>query len=215
MYIHKEGYATISITAISAIILSVVICSISLPIIVKALLLLALIAFCFLIVFFFRMPKRNLNLNEKSIICPADGVIVAIENVFVEEHLKKECKQVSIFMSPLNIHVNRYPVSGRVTYATHHHGKYLVASHPKSSELNERTTVVVDSKEFGEVLIRQIAGAVARRIVCYSKQNQEVKQGEELGFIKFGSRVDVFLPKDTKIKVKLNQKVKGGITEIA
>ena len=141
--------------------------------------------------------------------------IVIIEKVYEPEFFNKERLQVSIFMSPLNVHVTRYPMTGRVVYSKYHPGKYLVAWHPKSSTKNERTSIVVENEFFGKILYRQIAGAVAKRIVNYAKVSQKVKQGEDAGFIKFGSRIDLFLPLNTKLKVKINQKVKGGITVIA
>lgn len=164
---------------------------------------------------FFRNPSRNISVNENHIIAPADGKVVVIEEVEETEFLKDKRIQVSIFMSPLNVHVNRYPVSGKVKYTKYHPGLFLVAWHPKSSTENERTTVVVESKIFGAVLFRQIAGALAKRIVCYARDNDNAQQGEEFGFIKFGSRVDTFLPLGTKINVQLNQKVIGGETVIA
>lgn len=165
---------------------------------------------------FFRSPKRNLVISSRSIVCPADGRVVAIEEVEEPEYFNGEKRiQVSVFMSPLNVHLNRYPISGRVAYAKYHPGLFLVAWHPKSSTENERNTVVIET-EFGpSVLIRQIAGFVARRIVWYCNQDDQVKQGDELGFIKFGSRVDLFLPLDAKIKVELEEKVKGGISVLA
>jgi len=167
-----------------------------------------------LILWFFRNPIRNIKINPELILSPADGKIVVIKEVTETEFFNDKRKQVSIFLSPLDIHVNRYPVSGKIIFSKYHKGKYLVAWHPKSSDKNERTTVVIDNKKFGEVMYRQIAGAVARRIVNYAKPNKKVIQGDDSGFIKFGSRVDLFLPIDCKIRVKIGQKVKGGITEI-
>ena len=165
---------------------------------------------------FFRSPKRNWVTSSRSIICPADGRVVAIEEVEEPEYFNGEKRlQVSVFMSPLNVHLNRYPISGRVAYSKYHPGKFLVAWHPKSSTENERNTVVVET-EFGvSVLIRQIAGFVARRIVWYCHEDDNVKQGDELGFIKFGSRVDLFLPLDAVIKVEIDEKVQGGISVLA
>ncbi len=168
-----------------------------------------------LILQFFRNPKRRANKNFNEILAPVDGKVVAIEQVFEKEYFQAERKQVSIFMSPINVHVTRYPASGLVKYSKYHPGKYLFAWHPKSSEENERTTVVVRTPKFGDVMHRQIAGAMARRIVNYAEVNESVQQGEDSGFIKFGSRVDLFLPLDARIAVKLNQKVKGAITCIA
>jgi len=167
-----------------------------------------------LIVYFFRSPKREIMLCDDYIISPADGKIVVIEEVTENEYLKDKCKQISIFMSPFNVHCNRYPCSGNIIYSKYHPGSYLVAWHPKSSEENERTTVVVENKKY-TILLRQIAGALARRIVCYAVVGESAKQGQELGFIKFGSRVDLFLPLNSKIKVELGQAVKGGKTVIA
>jgi phosphatidylserine decarboxylase len=164
---------------------------------------------------FFRNPKRKTKVNSKQIIAPVDGKVVVIEEVFEKEYFKDKRLQISIFMSPLNVHVTRYPVSGKVTYSKYHPGKYLVAWHPKSSEENERTTIVINTTNFGEIMYRQIAGAMARRIVNYATVDLEVTQGDDAGFIKFGSRVDVFLPINTKIKVLLNEKVKGGEQIIA
>ena len=174
-----------------------------------------LIVFLVLILQFFRNPKRNFIINEDLVLSPVDGKVVVIEEVFEKEYYNEKRLQISIFMSPLNVHVTRYPVGGMVVYSKYHPGKFLVAWHPKSSEENERTTVVVKSTKFGDVLHRQIAGAVAKRIVNYAEEGQEVTQTNDSGFIKFGSRVDVFLPLDTKINVTLNQKVTGGITTLA
>jgi phosphatidylserine decarboxylase len=163
-----------------------------------------------LVLQFFRNPKRNTVPNDSHIISPVDGKVVVIEEVFEKEYFKDKRLQVSIFMSPLNVHVTRYAISGSVVFSKYHPGKYLVAWHPKSSELNERTTVVVENKTVGQILYRQIAGAVARRIVNYAKVGDEAIQGADAGFIKFGSRVDLFLPLGTKIKVQKDQIVKGG-----
>lgn len=168
-----------------------------------------------LIVQFFRVPNRLLTSHESQVIAPADGKIVVIEETTESEYFNDRRRQVSIFMSPLNVHVNRNPVSGIVRYFKYFPGKYLVAWHPKSSTENERTTVVIQQANGVEVLLRQIAGAVARRIIWYVKEGQPVKQGEEFGFIKFGSRVDVFLPLDAEIKVKIGDVTKGGVTVLA
>ena len=168
-----------------------------------------------LIVQFFRNPDRSISPDESIIVAPADGKVVVIEEVEEPEFFKGKRKQVSIFMSPLNVHVNWYPISGKIKYFKYHPGSYLVAWHPKSSTLNERTTIVVENKNQKAVLIRQIAGAVARRIVCYSEEDKSIIQGEQLGFIKFGSRVDLFLPLDAEIKVELDQAVVGCKTAIA
>jgi phosphatidylserine decarboxylase len=164
---------------------------------------------------FFRNPKRIAAKNFNEILSPVDGKVVVIEDVMENEFFKDKRKQVSIFMSPTNVHVTRYPASGLITYSKYHPGKYLVAWHPKSSEENERTTIVIKTPKFGQILYRQIAGAMARRIVNYAEKGESVQQGEDAGFIKFGSRVDLFLPLDCEINVKLNQKVKGANTCIA
>jgi phosphatidylserine decarboxylase len=171
----------------------------------------------FLIVLqFFRSPKRKLVISSRSIVCPADGKVVAIEEVDEPEYFNGERRlQVSVFMSPLNVHLNRYPISGRIAYSKYHPGKFLVAWHPKSSTDNERNTVVIKTEFGSSVLIRQIAGFLARRIVWYCHEDDVVKQGDELGFIKFGSRVDLFLPLDAQVKVELDEKVKGGISVLA
>ena len=170
--------------------------------------------FC-LVLWFFRNPDRTLTPDNVKIFAPADGKIVVIEEVEETEYFRDKRIQVSIFMSPLNVHVNRYPVGGEVTYAKYHPGKYMVAWHPKSSLLNERSTVVVKAPNGQEILVRQIAGAVARRIVTYSKAGDQAVQGTDFGFIKFGSRVDIFLPLDAKINVELKQISKGNQTVIA
>lgn len=172
------------------------------------------LVFFILIVQFFRNPLRKTILNESHVIAPADGKVVVIEEVEEPEYFKDKRKQVSIFMSPVNVHVNRNPISGIVKYAKYHPGKYLVAWHPKSSTENERTTVVIAGSK-AEVLFRQIAGALAKRIVYYVKEGQKVEQGSEMGFIKFGSRIDIYLPLDATINVKLEQKTRGGETVVA
>jgi phosphatidylserine decarboxylase len=176
-----------------------------------------LITFALLIIIlqFFRNPKRDVILNANEILAPVDGKVVVIEEVYEGEYFKEKRIQVSIFMSPLNVHVTRYGLSGLVKFSKYHPGKFLVAWHPKASEENERTTIVIENKSFGEVLYRQIAGALARRIVNYAKEGEQVQQGEDAGFIKFGSRVDIFLPLGTPINVVLNQKTIGGKTIIA
>ena len=173
--------------------------------------------FLFLIIIlqFFRNPKRNIIKNENQIIAPVDGKVVVIEEVYEGEYFKEKRIQVSIFMSPINVHVTRYGLSGIVKFSKYHPGKFLVAWHPKASEENERTTIVIENKTFGEILYRQIAGALARRIVNYAEEGMQVIQGEDAGFIKFGSRVDLFLPVGTPIDVVLNQKAIGGKTVIA
>ncbi|SHG07558.1 phosphatidylserine decarboxylase [Salegentibacter echinorum] len=179
-----------------------------------AILLISVVLFL-LIIQFFRNPKRETQLNDANIVSPVDGKVVAIEEVYEKEFFKDKRIQVSIFMSPINVHVTRHPVGGKVKYSKYHPGKFLVAWHPKSSEENERTTVVVENQVAGEILYRQIAGAMAKRIVNYAETGKEVIQGSDSGFIKFGSRVDVLLPVGTPILVGLDQKVKGGLSVIA
>jgi phosphatidylserine decarboxylase len=174
-----------------------------------------LLAFLILILQFFRNPKRQTQLNNNQVIAPVDGKVVVIEEVFENEIFNEKRIQVSVFMSPLNVHVTRYPIGGNIVFSKYHPGKYLVAWHPKASEENEHTTVVIKNEVYGKVLYRQIAGAMARRIVNYAKENEKATQGNDSGFIKFGSRVDLFLPLDTTIRVKLNQKVRGGESVIA
>lgn len=212
---HKEGY---KIILISTILLLIAIFTIDNFIEINWLRItisLILIIFHILILQFFRNPKRNTTLNDNHILSPVDGKVVVIEEVFEPEFFKDKRLQVSIFMSPLNVHVTRYLMSGNVIYSKYHPGKYLVAWHPKASTENERTTIVVKNDTFGEVLYRQIAGAVAKRIVNYAKVDDIAVQGTDAGFIKFGSRVDLFLPLGTKINVNLEQKVKGGEEIIA
>jgi phosphatidylserine decarboxylase len=164
---------------------------------------------------FFRNPKRNTPINADHVIAPVDGKIVVIEEVYEKEYFKDQRLMVSIFMSPINVHVTRYAMSGKVLFSKYHPGKYLVAWHPKASEENERTTIVLENKSFGAILYRQIAGALARRIVNYAQEGQEVVQGTDAGFIKFGSRVDLYFPVGTHINVELNQVVTGGIDVVA
>ena len=163
---------------------------------------------------FFRNPKRTTPINTEHIIAPVDGKVVVIEEVFEKEYFKDQRLMVSIFMSPINVHVTRYAMSGKVLFSKYHPGKYLVAWHPKASEENERSTIVLENKTFGGILYRQIAGALARRIVNYAQEGQDVVQGTDAGFIKFGSRVDLYLPIGTKINVELDQMVKGGVDVI-
>jgi phosphatidylserine decarboxylase len=216
MTIHKEGYKiiTVSFLLIGSLVLIVNLISPEQSIF-HYLFYTSCLIFYGLIVSFFRIPNRKIEINDNSILCPADGEVVVIEEVEETEFLKEKRLQVSIFMSPLNVHCNRYPISGIIKYFKYHAGLYLVAWHPKSSTENERTTVVIEDKQRRSILVRQIAGAVARRIVCYSKECNTITQGEELGFIKFGSRVDLFLPLNVKINVQLKQKVQGGINVIA
>ena len=214
MRIHKEGTATILIVLITLAILNVIIW-LYLPSWVFFALLVLSIAFFVFILSFFRNPIRTIPTSDDQLVyAPADGKVVVIEETQEPEYFRDKRLQLSIFMSPLNVHVNRNPVSGVVKYYKYHPGKYLVAWHPKSSEENERNTVVVESNGT-QVLVRQIAGAVARRIVNYLKEGEQVAQGNEMGFIKFGSRVDVFLPLDADIKVEIGQTVRGNQTVLA
>lgn len=212
---HKEGYKIIVIATLIVGIGIILIDSFISINWLNKLLAISLLFFYIIILQFFRNPKRKTIINENAIIAPVDGKVVVIEEVFEKEYFKDKRLQVSIFMSPLNVHVTRYPVSGNVKFSKYHPGKYLVAWHPKASEENERTTIVVENNTIGEILYRQIAGALAKRIVNYAKPNLEVIQGTDAGFIKFGSRVDLFLPLNATIKVNLNDKVKGGEQIIA
>ena len=211
--IHKEGYRIIFTTIVILLGLNYAITYFSIEWL-NTVTLIASIIFFFLILQFFRNPMRKVTASENEVVAPADGKVVVIEEVEETEYFKDKRLQVSIFMSPINVHVNRYPINGKVQYAKYHPGKYLVAWHPKSSTENERTTVVVENDKIA-VLFRQIAGALARRIVMYSKQNDIAIKGEDFGFIKFGSRVDLFFPLGTKIEVQLNQVVIGNKTIIA
>lgn len=212
---HKEGYKIITVAMIIAIAAVVAMDFYILDGLTKVTSQVGVLIFLVLILQFFRNPKREITWDVKKVFSPVDGKVVVIETVYEDEFFKGDRKQISIFMSPINVHVTRYPVSGEIIYSKYHPGKYLVAWHPKSSTLNERTTVVVKSPKFGPVLFRQIAGALARRIVNYAKIGEVGQQGSDSGFIKFGSRVDVFLPLDAIITVKPNQKVIGAKTVIA
>ncbi|MCK5815151.1 MAG: phosphatidylserine decarboxylase family protein [Flavobacteriaceae bacterium] len=212
---HKEGFKIITIATIILLI-----AILSADAYVEHVWLVKIIQTTFLGMFilvlqFFRNPKRNTPINKHHIIAPVDGKVVVIEEVEEPEFFKDKRLQVSIFMSPLNVHITRYPISGSVVYSKYHPGKYLVAWHPKSSTENERTTIVIENDTVGEILYRQVAGAAARRIVNYAREGKTVVQGTDAGFIKFGSRVDIYLPLGTKIEVQLNQSVKGGEEVIA
>ena len=211
---HKEGQTIIFVSLIIVGSLFLVMDFIGIPWLVKTLQIGLLIVFI-LILQFFRNPKRNTQIDDAHVVSPVDGKVVVIEEVQESEYFKDKRLQVSVFMSPINVHVTRYPIGGKVLFSKYHPGKYLVAWHPKSSEKNERTTVVVENSKFGKVLYRQIAGFLASRIVNYAKKDQNVVQGNDSGFIKFGSRVDLFLPLGTKLDITLNQKVRGGETVIA
>jgi len=215
MTIHREGKGTLGLSFIVLVVINALVqwatsaewahmLTLGLSVVLYA-----------IVLQFFRNPTRTVQVNPDAVICPADGKVVTIEEVYEDEILKTKCIQISIFMSPFNVHVNRYPIGGKVIEAIHHHGKFLVAWHPKSSTLNERTTVALENSVWGTVVFRQIAGAVARRIVMYAKKDQLAKQGAEFGFIKFGSRVDIFLPLDCAIQVKEGDVVKGATTVLA
>jgi len=216
MTIHREGYQTIGIAAFIFGLINLASYSFlseSMPVCALVVFFVTLGIFLFL-VSFFRIPNRELTINANQIICPADGKVVVIEEVIDSEYFKDKRIQLSVFMSPANVHVNRNPVDGEIVYNQYHKGKYLVAWHPKSSTENERWSVVVKNPH-GEILYKQIAGALAKRICNYTKVGQQVKQTEEYGFIKFGSRVDLLLPLTAKVEVALNQVVKGGVTVLA
>jgi phosphatidylserine decarboxylase len=214
--LHKEGYPVI-VLVFFLLISIVFLINILFPVqtSIHFLLYLAGLIFYFLVVRFFRDPIRDLVPNNNLIISGADGKVVVIEEVFEKEFFQKKMRQVSVFMSPTNVHVNWFPVGGVIKYFRHNHGSYFIASKPKSSDENERTTIVVETSDKKEILFRQIAGTVARRIVCYAKENKQINQGDELGIIKFGSRFDLFLPLDAKIEVVIGQKVTGCETIIA
>jgi phosphatidylserine decarboxylase len=216
MTIHKEGFTTIAWSVILFGVfnlLSFYFFSFEQPVI-SWLIFVATLVILIFIISFFRIPKRQLTINENAIVAPADGKVVAIEEIQADEYFTDRRIQVSIFMSPLNVHVNRNPISGEVAYSQYHKGKYLVAWHPKSSTENERHSVAY-RKDGKEILVKQIAGAVAKRIINYLETGQQVKQAEEMGFIKFGSRVDILLPLNAAIKVKIGDTPKGGVTIVA
>jgi phosphatidylserine decarboxylase len=216
MRLHKEGLATIFITTVTVavvLLLTVLLISPRYPVL-GWIIGIGIVGLLIFILSFFRIPNRTHTEDDDVIVAPCDGTVVVIEEVQPDEYFKDRRLQLSIFMSPLNVHVNRNPVSGEVLYSQYHKGKYLVAWHPKSSTDNERHSVVYKHKN-KELLVKQIAGALAKRIINYLKPGDIVKQGGEMGFIKFGSRVDLILPLDAKIEVKINQKVKGGVTVLA
>jgi phosphatidylserine decarboxylase len=216
IHIHKEGYKILAFGFLTLLILNIIVNILwaDIELVRWAFIICSFMLYIFLL-FFFRLPARSMEPDPGLIYAPADGKVVVIEETMENEYFMDLRLQVSIFMSPFNMHSNRYPVSGRIKYVCYHHGKNMVAWHPKSSELNERSTIVIETKDGTEIMVRQIAGAVARRIVTYSKENQEVLQGDELGFIKFGSRVDVFLPLGTDIEVPILQQVKANKSIIA
>src|SRR6476619_4605934 len=211
MKIHKEGFATIVICTLVFAMINAIAFHFLRDSLFSWIILIASFGLLIFIFSFFRIPHRLFHEGDDAVVSPCDGTVVVIEEVQPDEYFKDKRLQLSIFMSPLNVHVNRNPVSGEVLYSQYHPGKYLVAWHPKSSVENERHSVVYRQKN-KEMLVKQIAGALAKRIVNYLKPGDQVQQGAEMGFIKFGSRVDLLLPLDTRIEVKINQKVKGGVT---
>ncbi len=209
MKIHREGYPTLILAFLFLTILNIVVFYlVSIPLFRTICLIVSFGLFLFFLQFF-RLPKRASDSAKDQILCPADGEVVVVEETIEEEYFKDKRIQVSVFMSPFNVHANWYPVSGKVKYVKYHPGKFLVAWHPKSSTLNERSTIVIESDSGQEILVRQIAGTVARRIVTYAKPGAFADKNQELGYIKFGSRVDVFLPLGTHVEVKLKDKVSG------
>lgn len=216
MTIHKEGYTSIALSILFVFVTNTII-KYYLADVTWFIWLWYILSFALFIIIlqFFRSPSRKLTIGDKQIICPADGKVVVIEETVETEFLKDKRIQVSVFMSPINVHVNRNPISGVVKFFKYHPGKYLFAWDPKSSTDNERTTTVVEHKSGVQILFRQIAGALARRIVWYLKEGDQVEQSQEFGFIKFGSRVDLYLPIGTQINVNLNDNVKGGVTVLA
>lgn len=215
MKLHKEGTKTILFALIIVIVINILAFNFIPIILLSYFIFITSLVFLFIILWFFRVPERIVINNENYVYAPCDGKVVVIEETIDNEYFNEKRIQISIFMSPLNVHINWYPISGVVKYFKYHKGKYLVAWHPKSSTENERATVVIENDNKKEILVKQIAGALARRIVPYSKTNTTIKQGDQLGFIKFGSRVDVILPLNTEIKVNLNEKVIGNKTVIA
>jgi phosphatidylserine decarboxylase len=215
MQIHKEGYRIVAWSFLVIMLVNYIVHQYNdIDWLNSIFTIASMIVFIF-IVYFFRFPSRDIAAKPNEIVAPVDGKVVVIEEVFEPEFFKDKRLQISIFMSPLNVHATRYPVSGKIIFSKYYKGKHLVAWHPKSSELNERTTIVVDNKVVGPVLFRQIAGAIARRIENYSKVGDEVKQCADAGFIKFGSRVDLFLPLNTEVDVVIGDKTRGGETIIA
>ena len=212
---HKEGSKILAKTLVIIIVINLIVDRVDISRNYQYIIFSVSILFFILIAQFFRNPKRKIKASESHILAPVDGEVVAIEEVFVKEFFNKKRLKISIFMSPLNVHVTRYPVSGKVVYNQYHKGKFLVAWHPKSSSDNEQTSIVIRTKNYGDVMYKQIAGAMARRIVNYAQMDNQVQQGFDSGFIKFGSRVDVLLPLSAKKKVNLNDDVKGAETIIA
>lgn len=214
MYIHKEGRKISFVTLVCFVVLTCVI-MIFTHSWIKWILEAMVFLLCFFIIRFFRIPNRELISNPNKVLASADGTIVVVEQIFESEYLNCDCLQISTFMSPNDIHVNRYPISGKIIYQKYYDGKKLYARSPKSSMLNERTSVCIEHESGKKVIVRQIAGALARRIVCYAKVGEMVKQGEELGFIKFGSRVDLIIPLDSEVHVEIEDKVRAAQSVIA
>ena len=216
IHIHKEGYKILGYSFIALVVLNIIVNIIwNDSEFARWAFVICSILFYIFLLFFFRLPVRSLEPDTGLIYAPADGKVVVIEETMENEYFKDMRLQVSIFMSPFNMHSNRYPVTGKVKYVCYHKGQNMVAWHPKSSELNERSTVIIEREDGTEIMVRQIAGAMARRIVTYAKENKPVKQGDELGFIKFGSRVDLFLPIGTEIEIPILQQVKANRSIIA
>ena len=211
--IHREGRIIVAITILVLLVL-VVLSALYLPYQLNYGTSILSLVIMVMVMRFFRVPRRRPFLDEKTIIAPADGKVVAIEKLHQDEFLNTPCVQISIFMSIHDVHINYYPASGKIAYLKYHPGRYLLAAHPKSSSLNERYSVGINTS-FGPLLVRQVAGYVARRIRCYAVESGIARQGKEMGFIKFGSRLDLFLPLDADVKVKLNQRVIGSITPVA
>jgi len=216
MKIHKEGYKIVLVTAMICLLAGIA-AYLAIPASGRWLYMIIVLLLILFggVLYFFRHPKRVPPADQGLFLSPADGTVVAVDKTREEEFFNKPMLQVSVFMSPLNVHLNRYPLDARVIYRAYHPGRFLVAWHPKSSLHNERMTTVYETRSGLQFMVRQIAGVVARRIVCYSKEGEKVTQGGELGFIKFGSRVDVFLPQDTMVTVKPGDKVRGGLTTLA
>ena len=216
LHFHKEGARSILLASLITVVIVIVAEQFLKEHywVLKGVQILALLLLV-IILQFFRNPNRSINAKEHTLVAPVDGKVVVIEEVMENEYFKDKRLQVSIFMSPINVHVTRYAMSGKINFSKYHPGKFLVAWHPKASEENERTTIVIENEVFGEILYRQIAGALAKRIVNYAKEGEVVVQGDDAGFIKFGSRVDLFLPLGTTLNVKLNDKVKGNLSIIA
>jgi len=212
---HREGFFIISISFIITATFFILSDLLIKSLFIKYSIQFLSVFFLVLILQFFRNPKRSVSPDNKLILSPVDGKVVIIDSVFEKEYFKDNRKQVSIFMSPINVHVTRFPISGKIVYSKYHPGKYLFAWLPKSSEENERTSIVINTPEYGEIMYRQIAGALARRIVNYAKKGDDVNQGDDAGFIKFGSRVDIFLPLDSPICVKIDENAIGAKTIIS